>query len=216
MKISKLLLVFASIVLLPSTTLLAVPIPGLFNTGVDNSGTPLPNGAVDPHWVLSTGPAGVPTAIAGDPIPPNWIPNTVSSRWVTPFANGIASPGFGTYTYDLTFSLAGFNPATAVITGDWSSDNTSNVLLNGSPIASHSGGGSAFLSFDSFTASAGFLPGLNTLTIQVNNFGGPSGAHVTELRGDAQLIPEPASVALIATGAIGLLSRRRRCRASQG
>ena len=210
MNIKKTLLTFAAAVLIPATTTLAVPIPGLFNTGVDNSGTPLPSGAVDPHWVLSTGPSGVPAAITGNPIPPNWIPNTATSRWVTPFTNGTAGTGGGIYTYDLTFDLTGLDPTTATISGDWSSDNTSNVLLNGSSIASHAGGGSAFLSFDSFSASSGFLPGINTLTIQVNNFSGPSGAHVTELRGDALPIPEPACAALLFLGTVCLVGIRKK------
>lgn len=198
---------------LMASTALAVPIPGLFNTGVDNSGTPLPNGAVDPHWVLSAGPAGVPTAIAGDPRPGSWVANTPTSRWVTPFANGNSSPGAGTYLYDLTFDLTGFDPTTATISGDWSSDNNSSVLLNGVPFATHSGGTSAFLTFDSFSTGTGFLPGINTLTIQVVNQGGPTGAHVNELRGDASLIPEPGCMLLAGIGCVVAFGiRKQRCR----
>ena len=85
------------------------------------------------------------------------------------------------------------------------------MLLNGVPFAAHAGGGSAFMTFDSFSTSTGFLPGINTLTIQVVNFGGPSGAHVNNLRGDAALIPEPGSLLLAGLGcgfAVGVRRKR--------
>jgi hypothetical protein len=197
-----------------STDVSAVPIPGLFNTGVNNAGSPLPNGTIDPHWVLSSGPAGTPTAITGNPIPGSWVSNTATSRWVTPGTNGLFPVTGGTYLYDLTFDLTGFQPATATISGIWSSDNQSSVLLNGVPFATHSGGAVSFNSFDSFGTSTGFLPGINTLRIQVNNLGGPSGAHVNELQGDALPIPEPCTITL-AVLALGGIFMRRKCRSAR-
>jgi hypothetical protein len=49
----------------------AEPIPGLFNTGVNDAGTPLAGGSVDPHYSLiqSADPAYPgPDAIVAEPI----------------------------------------------------------------------------------------------------------------------------------------------------
>jgi hypothetical protein len=199
----------AGIFALLSTAASAVPIPGMFNTGVNNVGSPLPNGTIDSHWVLSSGPVGTPTAITGNPIPGSWVSNTSTSRWVTPGTNGKSGVPGGTYVYDLMFDLTGFQPATATISAMWSSDNVSTVLLNGTFVATHSGGVAAFTSFDSFGVGVGFLPGINTLTIQVTNQGGPSGAHVNDLRGDALPIPEPSTMALAVLALGGVFMRKR-------
>jgi hypothetical protein len=201
----------AGIFALLSTAASAVPILGMFNTGVNNVGSPLPNGMIDPHWVLSSGPVGTPTAITGNPIPGSWVSNTPTSRWVTPGTNGNSPVPGGTYVYDLMFDLTGFQPATATISGIWSSDNQSTVFLNGALFATHTGGAAAFTSFDTFGIGTGFLPGINTLTIQVNNLGGPSGAHVNELQGDALPIPEPCTLTL-AVLALGGIFMRKKCR----
>ncbi len=195
---------------LTATAAMAVPVPGIFNTGVNNLSNPLPSNAVDPHWVLSTGPVGTPTAITGDPIPGSWVPNTTTSRWVTPVINGLTNVPGGNYSYDLTFNLTGFIPSTATVSGMWASDNQSSMLLNGVPFATHSGGGTAFTFFDSFGTGVGFLPGINTLTVLVTNISGPSGAHVTDLIGDAQLIPEPCTIALGVLALCGVVLRRRK------
>ena len=193
--------------LLMTAAAMAVPIPGMFNTGVDNSGSPLGNNVVDPHWVLSAGPQGTPTAITGDPRPPSWVANTATSRWVTPEVNGNTGVLAGTYVYDLTFNLTGFLPSTASISGMWASDNNSSVFLNGALIATHVGGGTAFTAFDNFSTATGFLPGINTLTIQAVNAGGPAGVHVTALVGDATPVPEPTSGLLTFTLASWALVR---------
>src|SRR5687768_11366988 len=59
------------------------PIPGLFNTGVDNSGAVLAGGAVDPHYSLTGG-----TAFVADPAGTGfWAPNTLTSKWIAPATN---------------------------------------------------------------------------------------------------------------------------------
>src|SRR5262245_6840537 len=74
---------------------LSAPIPGLFNTGVDNAGVPLANNAIDPHFRLMQSPdASAPGPntfavldtvfpIAGGP----WLANSSVSRWIGPMAN---------------------------------------------------------------------------------------------------------------------------------
>src|SRR5262245_6819255 len=63
----------------------AAPIPGLFNTGVDAQGHPLPDNANDLHYRLVAGSAipGVPLAVnasGGFPIGP-WLPDSQHSAW---------------------------------------------------------------------------------------------------------------------------------------
>lgn len=189
----------------------AVPIPGLFHTGVNNAGANLPFGSVDPHWVLNLAPGTFgPNAFVMNPRPGSWVPNTANSQWIGPVTNGLTSLPGGTYRYTHTFDLTGFDETTAIISGQWSSDNQSSILLNGLPTGNiHAGGSGAFLTFDSFIVAAGFVPGINTLTVQVNNISGPHGAHVTAIQSDVQ-VPEPAAIGLFSIGGLALLKRGKR------
>jgi hypothetical protein len=60
---------------------LYAPIPGVFSTGVDRNGNPLPAGTVDPHYSITASPEG---AISAMVTAPNswWIPGTSSSAWI--------------------------------------------------------------------------------------------------------------------------------------
>ena len=66
-----------------------------------------------------------------------------------------------------------------------------------------------------FTINSGFLPGINTLEFLAFNGGlvdGPHGIRI-EIFGTAEVVPEPASVALLGLGSIALVGlgwRRRR------
>lgn len=116
--------------------------------------------------------------------------------------------------YDISFNLAGLNPATAVIAGQFAADNNAVIYLNGAStgITSPTLG---FSSFTPFTVSSGFLPGLNTLEFQVTNFadvapfGGPTGLQVNFTRKTADPVPEPASLLLFGFGLVGLAGVRR-------
>ncbi|MCG8450346.1 MAG: hypothetical protein MI725_12315 [Pirellulales bacterium] len=196
-----------------------VAIPGLFTTGVNNSGANLPFGTADPHWILS-GPLSGPNAFVQSPRPTSWIANTTQSQWIGPNANGMSTHFSGTYVYRLFFDLTGFDETTAVIQGSWASDNGSQIVLNGvSTGNNHSGGSGAFSAFDTFTISSGFVPGLNNISIHVTNLdsGGfpitmrtQTGLQVAQLSGLAErVIPEPASCILFIGSGIGLLAMRR-------
>ena len=195
----------------------AAPIPGLFNTGVNNGGVNLPSGAVDPHWVLSVAPAGAggPNAIVSTAIAGVWVPDTAGSQWIANAElQSIHDPAgtqpMGAYRYDLTFDLTGLKASTASISGDWSSDNASQILLNEALQVIHSGGAAAFRSLDSFNLTSGFVPGINKLSVVVVNDGGPTGVHVLNLSGTAE-VPEPGSFVTAVAGFAGLLLPRRRC-----
>jgi hypothetical protein len=156
--------------------LYADPIPGLYNTGVDDSSQLLPTGAVDPHYELiqsADGGAAGPEAFVvgtGFPIPP-WLDHGPESKWIAPQSNQSSGNAAGDYVYQLTFDLAGFQADTAVITGRWSSDNAGvGIRINGIETGiSYSGDFSVFSS--TFTIDSGFRDGLNTLEFIVNNAG---------------------------------------------
>ena len=178
-------------------------IPGVFSTGVDNSGQALPVGAVDPHWTISASPNGAMSARATD-VFFMWIGNTASSAWING-SGSTANSAPGTYTYSLTFSLAGFDPSTAVIAGEWTSDNRSAIYLNGVDTGMTNDPPWEFTRFKNFTLNTGFLAGQNTLSFVVTQDpqtgGNPTGLQVNILSAEA-VVPEPSSWVL---GSIGCL-----------
>jgi hypothetical protein len=165
----------------------AAPIPGLFDTGVDNNRLALSDGAIDPHYwlVASSDPAFPgPNAYASWPIASGfWLANTASSRWIGPAANegypsGAPSHPGGGYTFRITFDLAGFDTTSVQITGGWCADNNGSMQLNGKAAGTSTGG---YSSLTPFTITSGFKSGLNTLDfISVNTPGG--GANPTAVR----------------------------------
>jgi hypothetical protein len=105
-------------------------VPGLFNTGVDDAGQLLDNGAIDPHYKLvqSSDPSYPgPNAVVPLSTDGFWYRLTVGSRWIAPaadesFAGAPSHPG-GPYTYRLSIDLSGFDPASVHISGSWGADN---------------------------------------------------------------------------------------------
>ncbi len=197
----------------------AVPVPilGLRPTGVSSGAffANLPPQAVDPHYTLIQALGGFgPNAFVASPRPVTWVPNQPVSQWISP--DGISTPLLsGLYVYRLTFDLTGLDPSTAMISGLWTADDNSRVVLNG-----NFGAGivqtTTFSQFDSFSFNSGFVPGINTLDFRVGNaffpginLGGPSGLHVTKISGTAEPIPEPASLALLSAG-LFLCARRHK------
>ncbi len=191
----------------------AAPIT-LFNTGVDEAGTPLGNTAADPHYILTSVPSGtsgvrVANSSNGFPIPP-WIGDNSLSAWIGPNSDAALNGPIGDYIYETTFNLSGLTASTASIAGQWSVDNAgSDILLNGVSSGSTAAG---FNKFDAFKITNGFHDGLNTLDFVVRNFGGPTGLRV-EMTGtaDSTSVPEPVSLAVLGSGlfAAGLFRRKR-------
>ncbi len=192
----------------------AAPITTLFNTGVDATGTPLANGTLDTHYTLVAGPIlGAPRAADstnGFPIPP-WIGDDSISAWIGPVGDGQLNGPVATYDYQTTFSLTGFSAASASITGLWASDNEGvDILING--VSTGQVTTSQFTAFTTFTITSGFVAGLNTIDFIVHNAGGPTGVRVEQTgTADANVVPEPAALALFGMGAAMLgFARRRR------
>lgn len=191
------------------------PIPGLFNTGVDNNGNALAGGAADPHYTLNVNPNGangIP-AVVQSGIPGAWVDNTAGSQWVGPveFTNDIGTGGV--FEYSTVFDLAGFDPATALVQGLWASDNPGGeILLNGVSVGQANAG---FTTLSPFLITSGFISGDNMLTFRFSNgaaAGDFTGLRVDGLQGFAVAlpVPEPATASLALLGLGGLMLRRHR------
>lgn len=162
----------------------------LFNTGVADNGTLLPAGAVDPHYqlIFSSDPRYPgPDARVPSPIDTAWLPNGPDSQWIAPRPEYPSVQG-GIYIYQTTFDLTGLDPYTAVIVGQWATDNDAEIFLNGvstgiiTPFV-------GFTQFYPFTIDSGFVEGVNTLEFVVNNGPATASGIRVELSGEADVIP---------------------------
>ena len=118
------------------------------------------------------------------------------------------------YWYQTTFDLSGLIPSTASITGEWASDNCGEIYLNWAATGQTTGALPNCLGVrHSFTLTAGFVAGTNTLAFRVENLpgdtGNPTGILVS-LSGTADHAPEPATLGLLSSGLLGLWLLRRR------
>jgi hypothetical protein len=206
MRISK-VLKLTFILVFPAFSFALPIISGLYDTGVDDQGTPLSINDMDHHYVL-TGPLS--SAYLTPQVPPNldktWWPMDNSGLWIGPKLDGIqAAPG-GDYVYTLTFDLTGFNPSIIVISGQWSSDNSSYISLNGvqTPFQTPSSPDDPFAHIYNFTLDSGFVAAENTIEFHVHNITGPTGLLVQNL------VPEPATLLLVGLGGIFLRRSKQR------
>lgn len=163
-----------------------VEVPGLYNTGVDDIGDPLPIGSDELHYDYS-GPVDPPAQVLAGHI--NWVVPPVGSAWIGP-ANGDISVPVGDYVYTLEFDLTGLDPDIASIKGELAADNVASIWLNGVDTGFvHPDGTSSFRSLEPFLIKAGFVQGVNTLDFLVNNNVGPSGLLIANLQGYALPLP---------------------------
>jgi hypothetical protein len=170
------------------------PIPGLFNTGVDDNRTALADGATDTHYQLILNPdtaATNATVETGIPAPP-WLANSATSKWIGPQA-GTAGSAVGDYVYRTVIDLTGRDPSTLIINGQWASDNTGNdIQVNG-----HSTGNPKSLAFDGYTAfniygtNGLFVAGKNNIDFLVNNAAPPgfTGLRMEIIRSNLRIPP---------------------------
>jgi PEP-CTERM motif len=210
-----LLLALGLAAVLASSQARADSITTLFSTGVDNNHALLAPNAPDTHYIMAAGssdgtagltPFVVPTA-PGFPIPP-WAANTATAQWITP---KMPEPVDGPFNYTTTFNLTGLTPGTASITGKLSADDqVVGVELNGvlvsPPITTPD---QSYGTLQSFSITSGFVNGINTLEFLTSNNHGAVTGFIADMTGTAFAVPEPTSLAMLLTGACGLLTFRR-------
>ena len=202
--------------------------------GLVNTGAGLTGGVVDTHYAFSsisgtatgTDGYGVVTGVVR-PVPA-WVANTATSAWLTPSANAAASydrTSSGQYKWTLTFDLTGFDAATASFAGRWAADDSGYIHLNGNLIET----GARKSAWTDFSATQGFVSGVNTLDFFVTNLphpvSSPTGLRVEflssavsaptppvpHLPAPVLAVPEPSSSVMILAGllVVGAVARRR-------
>ncbi len=172
---------------------------------VYSTGSGLTTGVQDPNYAVIYAPPGMPqggqaltTAQYG-----GWATPPAGTQWINPWGYPFDGPGtVGDYEYETTFSLTGFDPSTAVLTGLWAADNSVDMYLNGNLVGSITGL-NGFQTLQPFTVSSDFDSGLNTLDFVVHNPSAVTGLLV-DISGTASPVPEPSSLLLMGSGLIGL------------
>jgi hypothetical protein len=175
---------------------LAAPIP-VHNTGVNASNVLVAPGGQASFWTLSAKPVGAIEVIGSLPfryVNAAYFPDTATAAWVAPQASGNAGPN-GLYTYDLVIDLTGLDPATASIVGTFGTDNDGAISLNANAAVATTGVG-AFGAPTPFTINSGFVAGLNTIHVQVNNQGDPTAFFVSFTSATANPTASAAQVAV--------------------
>ena len=190
----------------------------VFGTGADSSGLVLPGGSSDPHYTV-TGPGVVGTQPAVVYSPANlwsqWVPNDANSAWIGFKDSGDTSP-HGTYTFETTFDLTGYDPSTASLIGRWAMDQLGSLYLNGVleqsvPDGNWNAGVNPTL--NCFTISSDFVAGMNVLTFSGPFPDGFDGLRVEPmtLTATPSGVPDSGSTAmLLSVGLAGLSWFRRK------
>jgi len=169
-----------------------VPIPTLYNTGVDNNKMPLADGETDEHYLLAVsadnnfrGPVTKVVYSEGFPIGP-WINNDNASKWIAPRADAGEFNSAGIYVYTITFSLHEFKYKTAEIRGYWTTDNNGvDIMLNNKSMGYETAYNSFAFGFFPFEIKEGFTEGFNTISFVVYNGEAPTGLRVV-IYGEAE------------------------------
>jgi hypothetical protein len=199
-------------------------ITGLYDTGVNGTGSPLANGAVDTHYQLAAfeAPGGSPVVPPSTstyavnpstptfPVPP-WAPNDAVSSWISanPSISSVTSDPNGYYVYHTTFTASG-SLAGLSITGLFSADDRVAYLLNPTgpvdPTTLSYTPDQGYGSLYALNITGGFKAGVNDLYFVVENtHGGPEGLRVEF----SNAVPEPASLAMLGLGLLGVAGYRR-------
>ena len=118
------------------SALSAAPIT-VHNTGVNNLDVVQAQGSPTSFWLLDSQPAGAGYVLGSTPFKYQccYYADNALSGWVSTGFNGNSGVN-GIYVYRMTFDLTGLNPATALISGTFGTDNSGTMSLNGNaPVA---------------------------------------------------------------------------------
>jgi hypothetical protein len=198
------------------------------STGInDATAQKLANNAPDTDYKMGTPTVspytGVVPITRSTPISANWVQDADSpdSSWIVLNTgngpNGITA-GPGSYTFETTFDMTGFDPATAKLSAlrYTADDELLAILINGTAVFNHaSDGNGQFFNWKNIAAGLGvgrFKIGTNAIDFVVLNEVGQVTPMGFRLEGSVQAdpVPEPASFTLFAIAGGLLLGRRRR------
>lgn len=203
-------------------------VTGLFNTGVDDDGVALANGAsrgdTDPHYTyMFVDPAPTALSIFTDPAVlyynSAYAPESSTSRWVSVNGQGGADEpdtySNVTVAFHLNFDISDIAPDLVTITGQWATDDRGlDILVNGLSTGNTVSG---FNSLRNFTLDQHFIAGANTLDFIMRDDLTPLAFRVEGITATESAplaaVPEPASWAMM-VGGFGLVggALRRRSR----
>jgi len=163
-------------------------IANLYNTGVDDARQVLGDSIPDPHYKLTTYPAGTVTPGVTTPNKyfqnsggrVGWVANTKTARWIGPNTDSAMGP-VGDYSYTTTFTLPRFSEA--LIVGELSADDRiTDILINGvslgNPLPL-----SSWTTISTLSISKGFVVGTNTIEFKLHNSDGPTGLRIDGISG---------------------------------
>jgi len=159
----------------------------IFGTGLTNSNTQAAGGSADLHWTLVSSPTSStpqPATVANSAAPYAYPNHGTTSNWIGQSADLTNSFAVGNFVYQTTFDLTGMIPSTATLSGIYSVDDSSSILLNGVTVDAGCPG-NCWNSGTGFAINSGFISGVNTLTFLTFNTGGPAGLQVA-VQGTAQ------------------------------
>ena len=155
-------------------------------TGINPDGTPIAVGATDLNWTVT----GLSTAVVRYRNGAWADDSSTIGKWV-----GLLNGGVGNYDYSMSFDLTGVDLDDVQISGKMATDNSGSVLLNGQDMGiSFPNQFSALQAFSLQSNASGIVvdgtktipnvlvDGTNTITVRVNNAGGPTGMFFDELQ----------------------------------
>lgn len=147
-------------------------VPGIYSTGVENSGALAADSSIDLHWIIGSsadpnnqGPDAIVINQAASPA--TWLAGGPRSKWIAPRADQNVGNAEGNYTYQTFFDLTGVDMCTFRLAGQFAVDNgLVDIVVNGVP---QGVSGGAFTSFLPFTLANGFVAGPNTVDFIISN-----------------------------------------------
>lgn len=163
----------------------------LYNTGVDDNGNLLnsgaPNGAVDPHYTVLSGPAALygvnfTGGLAYTTVPKSgWWTDPFVAEWINPINNGAGAPANaskGSYDYQTSFYLKedciDLTKQQVYLVGQFAADDSACIWVNGVNTGVCTTGGftsPTFFKIKGPSATAPFVVGTNRLDFIVQNSG---------------------------------------------